>query len=215
MNIELMDPNGNMVTTLDLWSLDPDSGNATFYADDGVFAPVLDDNKRDNFVVKDSQEEGRGVLIEGTGPDILVPFAKMVEFASFTELRDDFGEGFKYTKLTDPSDRTESNSNGMAVALAQFAGFSIPSEVEKETDEGFWSGEWTPGKDDNLVDKMWPKGRESEYADYDSDPQGLLSNPEKMGELYNEIDQLNLKNQQDEIREDYKNVPPGPAGNYS
>ncbi|MCB1721848.1 MAG: hypothetical protein KDI11_08855, partial [Alphaproteobacteria bacterium] len=196
MNVELKAPDGEMVTSLDLWSLDRKDGHATFYADDEKFSPILDDCRADNMVVTDFWESRRIQSVEGTGPDILVPFAKMLEFTAHGAEKD-----LRYEKFPEDWDTGESNSNGMAIALLEHAGLLTEEMKGKITEANRGMYNFQPGIADNLHQKIWPKGQESIFAAYDSNPQALLDNPQAMAKISEFADTLHMGRQQAEICE--------------
>ncbi|MGB4056497.1 MAG: hypothetical protein WBK77_00225 [Alphaproteobacteria bacterium] len=199
-NIELM-KDGQFVTSFDLWSLNRKNelingaGDATLYEDDEKLAPVMDDNKEDNFVVKPENEVARSTLVSGTGMDVLVPLAKMSEFTAHAEK-----QNLNYEKWPEKNQKNESNSNGMAFALVEHAGFPMPDEITKATSENSVGIDTTPGKDDNLRGKIWPQGKSSAYDAYDSDPQALLKDKNQMKQFYDDLDAIDLNKQQKDLK---------------
>jgi len=154
--------------------------------------------------------------VKGTGEDIIMPFAKMLEFAAYAAQKDS-----RYEKFPELGDKGESNSNGMSMALFEHAGLlsmEVKAKIEK-ANEGWYNAE--PGIDDNFHQKIWPEGRDSVFAQYDADPQALLNDPKAMAQMYEFVDTPHLGKQQADICEASSEkecvVPvgvfrPGPSG---
>lgn len=186
---------GQLVTSLDLWSLDKKTGAATFYASGERFSPVLDDCIADNVVVKPNGLVAKGALRSGTGADVIVPFAEMVEFANYAR-----GKKLDYEKFPDSKIATQSNSNGIPAAYAHHAGVEIPKHVQDVLDSRVTAVmPRAPGAHDNLYNKIWPKEKVSAYEEYEADPQRLLANPAAMENFFKEMDNLHLGKEQQDI----------------
>ncbi len=146
-NIELIqEGRPEPVETIDVWSLNDKTGDATLYASDERLAVVLDDCRADNFVVLDDNEVARYTLATGTGAEIFAHFEKMLG-PSVQAVKNKMN----YTRLPDANNSGETNSNELPIGLIEAAGLAVPQELR-----GSYHGiyRWAPGGSGNFLTKI-------------------------------------------------------------
>lgn len=81
-NIEIIKPNGDMFASLDTQNIDRTNGSIGGYFPGKYAAPVIDDCQLGNSVVNKDNFQSRKLLMEGTGNEALVGFARVTERAA-------------------------------------------------------------------------------------------------------------------------------------
>ncbi len=194
-NIEMLDSRGQMFATLDTQQIDRGTGEIKGYFPDGErAAPVLDDCMKGNSVVLDDTRQGRQVLTEGTGPEVLLAFAKSAERAHWNSDRD-----MNYHAVS--LGRSGGvNSNGLTRDHAKGVGVDLNSSFKKYSTFG------APGIDNDI--SAGHKGRTSFYEGVS--PDQFMRNPRYLEHLYNDLKELHPITQQERaIEAGQKSVPTG------
>lgn len=181
-NIEMLDRKGEMFASLDTQQIDRKTGKIMGYFPDGERAtPVQDDCMKGNIVVLDDNRQDRQILATGTGPEVLLAFAKSTERARWNADRDMDYHVVSFGRSGGV------NSNGLARDHARPHGIDLKETFDKHSMLG------APGIGTDI--SAGHKGRTSFYEGVS--PDQFMKDPRYLEHLYNDLQEIHPVRQQE------------------